>query len=234
MGIGFSHLPFYDLCHERGAIQSPLFVLGSQEIHEPREKIAEFAARHAYIGLEGDCTARSLFRERYGITEYRDCDLNGKADLRIDFSETLPDNMRRTARTLWNAGTLEHIFDAGMAFRNIHEVVCTCGFIIHVAPVSWFEHGFYNFNLRLFEGVARSNGYQLIVEAFHFVRDAIGGGPGDQPALFVTFDGTPMQERKDRILAHLKGPNPAPGILYMAAFRKTTPQDFAAPYDVQD
>jgi hypothetical protein len=234
MGISFSHLPFYDLCHKRGAMQAPMFVLGSQEIHEAREVILEFAHRNGHGRLEHDGTARSLFRDRYGIVEYTDCDLNGKADLSFDFNRTLPENMKGSARTLWNAGTLEHIFDAGLALRNIHALVSTGGVIIHAAPVSWFEHGFYNFNLRIFEGVARANGYQLLVEAFHFVRDLLGGGPQDQPALFVTFDGVAIEDRKERVLAHLKGPYPSPNILYLAAFRKMTGHEFASPYDVQD
>jgi hypothetical protein len=230
MGIAFSHLPFYDLCRKLGAIQSPLFVLGSQEIHEPEEKIREFALRSGCVGLARDLSVRSLFRERYSVTDYCDCDLNNRADLALDFGKPLPAEFARTAMTVLNSGTIEHIFDVGRAFRNIHELTCVGGVIIHCAPLTWFEHGYFNFNPRLFSEIADANGYRLLAEGFHCVRDVLGGET--KPALYITFDGLAVTPLRERIFALLKESVTVSNVLYMAAYRKTSLQEFDCPYEI--
>jgi hypothetical protein len=233
MGIGFSHLPFYDLCYAQKAIQSPLFVLGSQEIHETKDKILDFAAQNGHRHLAREMTARSLFLDRYAVADYRDCDLNGKADLALDFGQPLPKPWIAAARTVLDAGTIEHIFDIGTAFRNLHELTCVGGTIIHVAPISWFEHGYYNFNPMIFRGVAEANGYRLLAEAFHFVRDALDEAGGSRPKMYITFDGLKHEDIREKIFVHLRAQLSVPNVLYMVAHQKINPQDFVCPYDVQ-
>ncbi len=230
MGISLSHLPFYDLCRKLGAIQSPLFVLGSQEIHEPEEKIREFALRSGCADLARDLSVRSLFRERYSVTDYCDCDLNNKADLALDFGKPLPAEFAGTAMTVLNSGTIEHIFDVGRAFRNIHELTCVGGAIIHCAPLTWFEHGYFNFNPRLFSEIAAVNGYRLLAEGFHFVRDVLGEQPN--PSFYITFDGQAFTPLRERIFALLKETVTVSNVLCMAAYRKTSLREFDCPYEI--
>ncbi len=233
MGICFSHLPFYDLCHAQNAIRSPLFVLGSQQIHETREDIREFARRHGYADLLRDMNVRSLFRERYAVGDYRDCDLNRKADLALDLGLPIPESFLDGALAVLNAGTIEHVFDVGRAFRNIHQLTRPGGVIIHIAPLTWYEHGYYNFNPRIFGDVARANAYRPVAEAFHFGRDVLGEGNLERPALYVTFDGISFTPSREKIWTSLRGDAVAANILYMVAYRKTGASEFVYPYDVQ-
>jgi hypothetical protein len=64
------------------------------------------------------------------------------------------------------------------------------GTIIHISPLTWFNHGFYNFNPKLFKGLIQANGYEFLVEAFwippnpkRFFWQKKG------PQIFITFDG---------------------------------------------
>jgi hypothetical protein len=42
------------------------------------------------------------------------------------------------------------------------------GFAIHYSPVSWFNHGFYNFNPLLFREFYESNGFKVIEHSLVF------------------------------------------------------------------
>ncbi len=233
MGICLSHLPFYDLCQARKAIQSPVFALGSQEIHEPQSVILQFAQAHGYHNLARDGSARSLFRDRYHVGEYCDCDLNGRADLVLDLNEALPASLYRKAMTILDAGTMEHVFDIARALQNIHRLLAPGGLIMHVAPLSWFEHGFYNFNPHLFRAIADANGYRMVVEAFHFVHDPLNIGEGGTAKCHITFDGCSFTALREEIFALLRAERWAANALYMVAYSKTQDGDFKSPYDVQ-
>lgn len=231
MGIAFSHLPFYDLCHSLGGIQSPVFALGSLEIHEPPEKILEFAGRNHCVSLAHDSSVRNLFLNRYSVTEYHDCDLNDKAEITLDLAKPLPSGLVSSAMTVWESGTVEHIFDIGCVFRNIHELTCPGGVVIHCAPLTWFEHGYYNFNPRLFSAVAKANGYQLLAEAFHFDQDVLNAGAA-APALYISFDGKEFTALKQRINRLMTCEMTVSNGLYFVAHRKIESSDFVIPYDV--
>ena len=170
MGIRLSFLPFFDRCAEQSGIQSPLFALGNQEIHESVSDVKAFANERGYKRLALTCSAQALFMDRYGIEQYKDFDLNGRAEVRLDLSKPLPSKYHASAGTVLNAGTLEHIFDQRAAFENVHDMLRVGGTVIHIAPVTWFEHGFVNFNPRVFRMVESVNGYKGLGE------DWIGAG----------------------------------------------------------
>ena len=231
MGISLSMLPFLDLCFERGVLPGPFTALGSQVFHEAEAEIQLFAQESGYHNLLRDSSVRSLLRDRYSIADYVDVDINDEAALKLDLNAPLPVEMRNSAMTVANVGTAEHVFDLARVFRNVHELVKTGGTIIHIAPVSWYEHGFFNFNPAVFKAVARANGYRLAVEAFHFASTslAIPGGAG--PRVRVTFDGTGFTSAR-RILSDAFCAAPLPSrTLYMVAYVKLRDAEFVIPYD---
>ena len=166
MGIVFSFLEFFDTCHHQQALRGPMLALGSLEINEPAEEIAAFAVQHPSWHRDCERQVQSLFRDRYGVTEYRDCDLNDKADIRLDLNQPLAPELLASALTIVNGGTVEHVFDVAQAMENMHEMARPGATIIHLAPLSWYNHGYYNFNPRLFTAIAEANQYRLVAEAF--------------------------------------------------------------------
>jgi hypothetical protein len=232
MGISLSHLPFYDLCHSMAAIQSPVFVLGSQEIHEPVDTIRAFATRSGHSSLAEGLSVRALFRDRYSVETFRDCDLNDKADLTLDISQLLPSALVGSALTVLNSGTIEHVFDIASAFRTIHELSRAGGVLLHCAPLSWHNHGFYNLTPRVFAAIAEANGYSLIAEAFHFPRGILEDH-GQRPTLHITFDGHACSPIRSSIMELLGTAGAPVNVLYMVAHRKILSAPFAYPYDIQ-
>ncbi len=233
MGITFSFLPFFDRCHRRRALQSPVLALGSLEIHEPEDEIIAFGKKHAYPNLLKDKTVRSLLLDRYGIDQYQDCDINEQADMQVDLNFAVDQNLAGSAATILDGGTLEHLFDIRQALANIHQMVRQGGTIIHISPLTWFDHGFYNFNPKLFKGLIKANGYEFLVEAFwipstpkRFFRQKT------EPQIFITFDGKEDSEAIKKMEKHFYHQLIPANSLYMIAYKKESDNNFQYPYDM--
>jgi hypothetical protein len=150
MAIASQHLPFLDACRELGGLQSPLWVLGSQQLEGSQVRVSD------------------LMRERYGVTEYVDFDLNEDAAVQLDLTRPLPPEYAGGAGTVLDAGTIEHILDLRNVFAAVHTMIRPNGGFIALSPINWWDHAFVNFNPRLFRAFADANGYELVYEAFIF------------------------------------------------------------------
>lgn len=213
MGLHPTNMDFLDACRDVGALGSPLFVIGSQQFPDN--------------SMPGEVW--EVFRSRYGIDEYVDFDLNDDAAVRLDLTSELPEEFRGGASTVLEAGTLEHVFDIAAAMRTLHAMLRPGGALVVLAPLSWYEHGFYNLNPKLLRAFAQANGYELLVEAFWFrYRVPVAG-----KRFFTAFtwrDGRPTRAKLwvDRLLNRLL---PA-STLYCCALRKSADAPFVVPDDV--
>jgi hypothetical protein len=243
MGINFSHLGFYDLCHQTGTWRTPVISLGTQDIHEPKDEIRAFALRNRHENLAADQTVRSLFRDRYSVVEYLDGDLNDRADLRLDLNAALPGDLVGRFSTVLNAGTVEHVFDIAQALANIHDLIAPGGTIVHIGPISWYQHGYYNLNPLLFSELAKLNNYRLLAEAFHFKSDVLANPSRfslrawskktiGHPTLYITYDGKEVTPCRAAIDTVFQTALPS-DCLYMVAYRKTGSGQFSVPYAIQ-
>ncbi|MBF0495590.1 MAG: hypothetical protein HQK58_03285 [Deltaproteobacteria bacterium] len=232
MGINFSFLKFFDLVARQGALGSPMMALGSQEMGESSGLIELFARENGYPNFLRDGRVASLFADRYGITEYNDCDVNGKAVIWLDLNHQLPADLADRSATVLDGGTIEHIFDVAQALTNIHHMTKVGGTIIHITPITWYDHGFYNFNPLLFRSVARANGYHRLAEAFYFQCDPFGRSRSPDPVLYFTYDGQKELSISNEI-NKISGLDFLPGrSLYLIASRKETDTEFIVPYDI--
>jgi hypothetical protein len=233
MGIAFSFLPFLDSCHRQQALQSPLLALGSLELHELEDDILLFANKYSYKNLLKDKSIRSLFLDRYKVDTYHDCDINDKADIYLDLNFSISEDMAGIAATILDGGTIEHLFDIKQAFTNLHQMVRTGGTIIHISPLTWFNHGFVNFNPKLFKGIIQANEYHLIVEAFSLSQPNRRFGSKKQGQhIYVTFDGQEHPEAMQFIKKQFDHNCLPANSLYMIAYKKERDEKFRYPYDM--
>ncbi|MBZ5497071.1 MAG: hypothetical protein LAP85_11765 [Acidobacteriia bacterium] len=225
---------FFDICHAQGALRGPMLALGCLRINQPESEIQKVAIKYSYPHLMCDLrSVRAYFLDRYGIDQYLDCDLNDMADLRLDFNKPIPREMAGSFNTLLNGGTLEHIMDVRAALQNIHSLVKSNGVIIHLAPLTWYDHGYYNFNPMFFKAVGDVNRYQLVAEAFHFIRNELIVPWRRRFSIYLTYDGkreTSFRQKVDELLRRSRIPA---NVLYMAAYRKHDDAPFSVPYDIQ-
>ncbi len=97
-----------------------------------------------------------------GLTDFYDIDLNGRAALRWDFSQPIPNEFKLRAGTVIDIGTCEHIFNLTQVFTNIVDLLGAGGLVLHLAPLSWYNHGFVNFNPIWFKEFYEQNQFKAL------------------------------------------------------------------------
>lgn len=85
----------------------------------------------------------------------------------VDLNDPLPDDLRRRFDLVIDPGTCEHCFNVGMAFRNVCEAVTLGGLLVHIAPLTFINHGFWNFSPTVYPDYFEANGFSLLHLAGH-------------------------------------------------------------------
>jgi SAM-dependent methyltransferase len=126
-----------------------------------RQHIAEVPG---YCGSRDD----GAFFGWLGFREVHSCDVS--AYERPTFVMDLNDG-RMTAAwkayhdgydTIYDGGTLEHVFHLPNALANIHDLLAPGGRIIHANPCSgYLDHGFYSFSPTFYYDYYTANGYRI-------------------------------------------------------------------------
>jgi hypothetical protein len=212
MAIASQFLPFLDACRDLGGIQSPLWVLGSQQFAGSNRSVPE------------------LMRDRYGVVDYVDFDLNDDAAVRLDLTKPLPPERVGGAGTVLDSGTIEHILDLRSVLENVHLMIRPGGTFVALSPINWWNHAFVNFNPRLFHAFAGANGYEVVYEMLIFRLRA--------PIVGERYMHVVMRERGERRLRATLWVNrvmhrmqPAKTI-YGCCMQKTENRPFEVPTDV--
>ena len=97
-----------------------------------------------------------------GFDQYYDIDLNGRAAITCDFSLPLTADLSAKAGVVIDVGTCEHIFNLPQVFTNIVNLLQPGGVVLHLAPLSWYDHGFVNFNPIFFREFYEHNGFEVL------------------------------------------------------------------------
>lgn len=86
----------------------------------------------------------------------------------LDLNQPVPEGLRERFDVVFEAGTIQHVFDLRRVFANLHALVRPGGRVIHgMAPSSnHVDHGFYMFSPTLFHDFYSANGWRI--EAFFF------------------------------------------------------------------
>jgi len=155
--------------------------------------------------------------------------VNGLADLNLDIGKPLDSEWKGKFGTVLNGGTIEHIFDVRQAMTNVHQLVRAGGTIIHLAPVTWINHAFVNFNPKIFRSIAEVNCYEILVENFQVPSAA---NVEKDCYRYLATERNTDDTIRDRVSAVLNAPSLPSNILYMIAMRKISEGDFNIPYDV--
>ena len=143
---------------------------------------------------------------------------------------------------VYDAGTLEHIFDLPTALHNMNRMLRPGGVIIHTTPVNFFQHGFVNVNPSLYSGFYAANGYTPVFLTFQVTIHNPLRIPRISPWMPVKLARFNLPYGKDsntdwvRFFIRLSSISRLPrNLMLLAAYRKEKSQDeFAAPTDVWD
>lgn len=228
MGIAPTFLPFLDRLHARRPLAAPALGLGSLDLSGD---VSAFG-HPELVARGGRRAVGELLRLRYGVETYQDADINGLADLALDLSKPLPEALRGRHGTVLNAGTLEHVVDLRQAFQNVHELVRPGGTIVHIAPLTWMEHGFVNLSVRLFREIAAANGYVVELEAIWRRGDPVEA-EGEGVLCFGPGFEDPRRPGASLLPTALFQRATLPAyLLYLGAFTRTGDAPFTVPVEV--
>ena len=118
----------------------------------------------AAVGCLGD---RSFFR-LLGFREVISVDASNweGADRIADLNRPLPEEFRDRFDTVFEAGTIQHVFHLPNVFANLHAALRTGGRVIHAMAPSHnhVDHGFHQFSPTLFHDYYAANGWRLDAE----------------------------------------------------------------------
>lgn len=147
------HASGYAVLAEAGALRSPLLMIGNQKC----------TVRERVKGGPDEEIAAGRFFERYGVSEYKTLDPDG-GDYQHDLNESIED-MDCGFATVFNLGTIEHVWDVHTAWSNALRMVATEGYFVTVSPVQgWDGHGIHITDRHAIRAFVKDNGFAIVEE----------------------------------------------------------------------
>ncbi|MBI3563089.1 MAG: hypothetical protein HY080_15375 [Gammaproteobacteria bacterium] len=194
MGINRSAVKVFLYEGQRRGLLGRLLTLGRQDVYitaeELRATMAEFGKRPvqeiAHSLSKKTSFAKSDFiSDEYlfsalGFSECKALDASSYEDAdyvfdlnRIDTPEALVDRWD----TIFDGGTIEHVFHLPNALSNIFRLLRIGGRVVHIAPSSnHIDHGFYMFSPTFFWDYYNANNYEInVCQVFRYTQDLYAG-----------------------------------------------------------
>lgn len=164
MGVDANGLRFLLSCRAGGADFGELATLGRQQLHLDEDALLAAARAYdapitpeparAWLADEGHF-AEGLF-SALGARSTTSFDASGYEGASVVADLNLPLDERWHGRfsTVFDGGTLEHVFDAPRALRSCMELVRPGGHLLTITTADgYFGHGFYQFSSEFFHRV---------------------------------------------------------------------------------
>jgi len=119
-------------------------------------------AFHHLAGVKQPLYESLVILERMGV----DATVIDVARLRgmeriVDLNYALPEDLARSFDLVVDTGTCEHCFNVAQAFVNACEALAPGGMLVHAAPLTRINHGFWSFNPTLYPDFFGDNGFDL-------------------------------------------------------------------------
>jgi len=158
MGLDIQNIKLLNHCHQYGDFKDTL-TIGRQGIYV-NEKQLRYLLDDPECILEDYC--ENIFIKNYGSTEVDSIDYSDyeKCTIIHDMNTPIPNNIQKYD-TIFDGGSLEHIFNVNQALKNVSSLCKPGGQIIHSLPANnQCGHGFWQFSPELFLSLySEKNGY---------------------------------------------------------------------------
>lgn len=79
----------------------------------------------------------------------------------VDLNAPLPEDLRGRFDLVVDTGTCEHCFNVAQAFVNSCQALRAGGLLVHAAPLTRINHGFWSFNPTVYPDFFEENGFEL-------------------------------------------------------------------------
>ena len=160
-GLRMLSLGYPDILVEKGVVEE-LFGIEIASQLSYRDDSAAILAWHGFSDKISQVIDSDHFFSLIGVTcEYIDI-VNSRAIERVvDLNDPLPEDLVEQFDFLLDPGTIEHCCNIGQALKNTAMALKQDGYVCHYAPLSMFNHGFYNINPTLFIDFYGQNDFKL-------------------------------------------------------------------------
>jgi hypothetical protein len=150
-----------------GVLAEPFLMLGFQTVSGD-----DLPADFDYPDLKQVLEARGL--RDITTLDYFD----PRADLRYDLNLPIPEQEHERYQTVFDVGTLEHVFDTRQALENCLRAVMIGGhYFLHTPVKGYFSHGLHTFHPRVMIRALAMNGFEVVYRQFSSRR----GEPLENP-----------------------------------------------------
>lgn len=159
MGIDIQNCRLLNHCHQYGSFKETL-TIGRQGLYINEEQLKYLLEDENFSSFDSHC--EKLFINYYGSTKVDSIDYSNYEQCNIIHDMNLPiDQGCQKYDTIFDGGTLEHIFNVNQALKNISLLCKPGGQIIHSLPANnQCGHGFWQFSPELFLSLySKENGY---------------------------------------------------------------------------
>lgn len=194
MGLDVQVVKLLNHCHQYGDFKDTL-TIGRQGIYVSEEQL-RYLLEDDNLILEKYC--ENMFIDFYGSTKVDSMDYSDYENCTIiqDMNKIISDNIGKYD-TIFDGGTLEHVFNINQALKNVSLLCKPGGQIIHVLPANnQCGHGFWQFSPELFLSLySEKNGYsntEVYIASVHRYDDILKIEP---------------QDLNDRIEVNIEGPS---------------------------
>lgn len=170
MGLDINAVQFLIAARKRGASLGEVVMLGRQDLNvfpvKMRTLLQKAGLPHDLFRPDAPDTrfAEPVFKA-LGATRVHSLDFSAYegASFVHDLNQPIGPNLRERFDTVYDGGTLEHVFHFPTALRNTMEMVRVGGHLfIHTVANSYCGHGFYQFSPELFfRAFSPENGYEV-------------------------------------------------------------------------
>lgn len=156
MGIGLDSAWFLLEARRKGCAFGKLVTIGRQQISAEATALQALCARmnaEPPSGLERRAFAEPFFSETLGATAVTCLDASPYqgAGLVHDLNQPIPEALEERFNTLFDGGSLEHVFNVPVAVANYMRLVRPGGHLfVATTANNYFGHGFYQFSSEFF------------------------------------------------------------------------------------
>lgn len=137
-------------------------------------------------GLEGQITrlaeTRSLFAALGIEVDFVDIVASRGMEIIVDLNQPVPADLVDRYDIVYDGGTMEHCFNVGQVMKNIHAMTRTGGYIVHVNPLNFFNHGFFNFNPTFYYDFYTQSGNRIVTDFYALFGPVLASNTATLPA----------------------------------------------------
>jgi len=106
-------------------------ILRWHNLEQQMDRVVETRSLFALMGIESD---------------FVDIAASRGFEIVLDLNQPAPAELLGRYDIVYDGGTMEHCFNVGQVMRNIAGFARVGGYVIHVNPINYYNHGFFNFN----------------------------------------------------------------------------------------